>query len=68
MTDVIELVELAAYVALKLKNSGKTDQEVMAQIKAMKESAPDTQTLLDNLLQFSGKLEAEIDAKLNPPT
>jgi hypothetical protein len=63
-SELIQLAELAAYTALKLRKTGQNDDEIMVRIKAMAADAESPQALIDALLGWVAENEAAIDKKI----
>jgi len=62
--ELIQLAELAAYTALKLRKTAQNDDEIMVRIKAMAADAESPQALIDALLAWVAENEVEIDKKI----
>jgi hypothetical protein len=63
-SELIQLAELAAYTALKLRKTAQNDDEIMVRIKAMAADAESPQALIDALLGWVAENEAAIDKKI----
>lgn len=63
--EILELVELGVYLALRLRSAGVADSEVMLRINAEKAAGADAQTLIDKMLAWAEEAEAKIDKKLD---
>jgi hypothetical protein len=62
--QVIQLAELGAYLALRLRRHSEVDSEVIAQIKALIADAATPQEAIDRLLAKVQENEDALDQKI----
>jgi hypothetical protein len=65
MNDYIQVAELAAYIALRLRSEGKDDAAVNAEIKAITSTATTPQGMVDALLAKARTDQTALDQKID---